>query len=156
MTFLERYEASPSAFGGTGVPVLSVPANSLLCAGGPGREFWCLLNCGLALRSRQSVNISSLLGSFALLWISTDMSSLTTPEAGWKKEESVKDWANKKKVSKGQSKKTVQIFFSITEISNMGPDPMFKYHGNPKSSSLNFGWFVVCGWAHDLETLNCS
>ena len=77
MTFLERYEASPSAFGGTGVPVLSVPANSLLCAGGPGREFWCLLN--LALRY---VLDSSLLGSFALLWISTDMSSLTTPEAG--------------------------------------------------------------------------
>ena len=71
MTFLERYEASPSAFGGTGVPVLSVPT------GAPGGEFWFLLNCGLALRSRQSVNISSLLGSFALLWISTDMLSLT-------------------------------------------------------------------------------
>ena len=59
------------------------------------------------------------------------MLSLTTPEAGWKKEESVKDWANKKKVSKGQSKKTVQSSFSIPEISNMGPDAMFKYHGNP-------------------------
>ena len=51
MTFLERYEASPSAFGGTGVPVLSVPTNSLLCAGAPGGEFWFLLKRGLALRS---------------------------------------------------------------------------------------------------------
>ena len=107
-----------------------------------------LLNCRLALRTWQSMNISSLLGVFALIWISSDMLTLTP--GGWLKKKYL-HWTNERGPVTVNVRKQSKVLFSITKISNMGPDAMFKYHGNPL-----FLVDLLCvwmgGWVNKTQT----